>query len=158
MNNRIDRTDRKILSLLQENARTPLKYLAQKVFLSSPAVSSRIAKLEDKGVIHSYQAVLDPDLLGYHIQAFVTLKLERHDENEFFDFAENCKHITECHQITGANSIIMKVIFTETKDLNAFLHTISAFGKTETQIIVASPIAGRGLPQLDSDYIDDLAV
>ena len=47
----MDKIDRKIISLLQENARYPLKYLAQKVFLSSPAVSTRIERLEKNGII-----------------------------------------------------------------------------------------------------------
>ncbi len=47
----MDKIDRKILSLLQENARYPLKYLAQKVFLSSPAVSTRIERMEKAGII-----------------------------------------------------------------------------------------------------------
>lgn len=56
----MDKIDKKIISLLQENARYPLKYLAQKVFLSSPAVSTRIERLEKSGVITGYHATVDP--------------------------------------------------------------------------------------------------
>ena len=56
----MDKIDRKILSLLQENARYPLKYLAQKVFLSSPAVSTRIERMEKAGIITGYHATIDP--------------------------------------------------------------------------------------------------
>ena len=63
----MDKIDRKILSLLQENARYPLKYLAQKVFLSSPAVSTRIERMEKAGIITGYHATIDPVALGYHI-------------------------------------------------------------------------------------------
>lgn len=52
----MDNIDRKILHLLQKNARTPLKYLASKVFLSSPAVSARIDRLEKSGIITGYHA------------------------------------------------------------------------------------------------------
>ena len=65
----MDKIDRKILSLLQENARYPLKYLAQKVFLSSPAVSTRIERMEKAGIITGYHATIDPVALGYHITA-----------------------------------------------------------------------------------------
>ena len=63
----MDNIDRKIIHLLQSNARTPLKYLANKVFLSSPAVSARIERLEKAGIITGYHASVDHEALGYHI-------------------------------------------------------------------------------------------
>ena len=63
----MDDIDRKILKILQENARTSLKTIAEKTFLSSPAVSARIEKLEKDGIISGYHAVVDPMKLGYHI-------------------------------------------------------------------------------------------
>ena len=72
----MDKLDIKILSLLQENARYPLKYLAEKVSLSSPAVSARIERLEQQGIISGYHASLDTITLGYHITAFINLSLE----------------------------------------------------------------------------------
>ena len=60
----MDNIDRKILHLLQKNARTPLKYLASKVFLSSPAVSARIDRLEKSGIITGYHAGINPEALG----------------------------------------------------------------------------------------------
>ena len=79
----MDKIDRKILSLLQENARYPLKYLAQKVFLSSPAVSTRIERMEKAGIITGYHATIDPVALGYHITAFINLTLDPKQKNEF---------------------------------------------------------------------------
>ena len=78
----MDKIDRKILSLLQENARYPLKYLAQKVFLSSPAVSTRIERMEKAGIITGYHATIDPVALGYHITAFINLTLDPKQKNE----------------------------------------------------------------------------
>lgn len=80
----MDKIDRKILSLLQENARYPLKYLAQKVFLSSPAVSTRIERMEKAGIITGYHATIDPVALGYHITAFINLTLDPKQKNEFY--------------------------------------------------------------------------
>ena len=69
----IDDIDRKILKLLQENARVSLKTIAEKTFLSSPAVSARIEKLERDGIIAGYHAQVNPVKLGYHILAFIHL-------------------------------------------------------------------------------------
>lgn len=79
----MDKIDRKILSLLQENARYPLKYLAQKVFLSSPAVSTRIERMEKAGIITGYHATIDPVALGYHITAFINLTLDPKQKKNF---------------------------------------------------------------------------
>ena len=62
----MDKIDRKILSLLQENARYPLKYLAQKVFLSSPAVSTRIERMEKAGIITGYHATIGISYYSIH--------------------------------------------------------------------------------------------
>ena len=61
----MDTIDRKILTILQQNARTPLKVIAEQVFLSSPAVSARIERLESAGYIQGYQAQLSCAALGY---------------------------------------------------------------------------------------------
>ena len=63
----MDNIDRKILTILQQNARTPLKVIAEQVFLSSPAVSARIERLEAAGYILGYQAQLSCAAMGYQI-------------------------------------------------------------------------------------------
>ena len=67
----LDDMDKKILSILVENARIPLKQIAAQVFLSPPAVSARIERMERSGVITGYRAALAPEKLGYHIVAFI---------------------------------------------------------------------------------------
>ena len=61
----MDTIDRRIISILQENARTPLKVIAEKTYLSSPAVSARIDRLEKEGIITGYTAKVDMVKLGY---------------------------------------------------------------------------------------------
>ena len=69
----MDNIDIKILDMLQKNARTPLKAIAESVFLSSPAVSTRIEHLEKQGIIKAYTSIVDKEKLGYHITAFIPL-------------------------------------------------------------------------------------
>ena len=66
----MDRIDKKLVTLLQDNARLPLKNLAEKVFLSSPAVSARIERLEEEGIILKYEAKVDYKKLGYNISIY----------------------------------------------------------------------------------------
>ena len=71
--NELDHIDYKILTMLQEDARLPLKEIAAKVYLSSPAVSARIDNLVNKGYIEGFHARINPEALGYHIKAFINL-------------------------------------------------------------------------------------
>ena len=76
LEHKLDNIDRKIIELLQKNARMPIKEIAKEVFLSSPAVSARIERLEESGIITGYHAIVNPLLLGYHIRAFINLEVE----------------------------------------------------------------------------------
>lgn len=73
----MDHIDEHIISLLQENARMSLKDLAKEVFLSTPAVSARVEKLEKAGIITGYSAKINPLKLGFHITAFINMELDQ---------------------------------------------------------------------------------
>ena len=68
-NHELDSVDHTILNILQQNAKLPLKEIAENVYLSVPAVSARIEKMEKEGYITGYQAQVNPIALGYHIKA-----------------------------------------------------------------------------------------
>lgn len=76
----LDKIDQTILKILQENAKTPLKEIANQVYLSTPAVSARIEKMEKEGIITGYQAQINPEALGYHIKAFINLEVAPEDK------------------------------------------------------------------------------
>ena len=97
----MDDIDRKILKLLQDNARVSLKTIAENTFLSSPAVSARIEKLEKDGVIAGYHAQVDPMKLGYHIIAFINLDVTPEDKPKFYAYAESIPNVLECNCLTG---------------------------------------------------------
>ena len=82
----MDDIDKKIINLLQENARIPLKSLAEHVYLSSPAVSARIEHLERENIITSYEARINQTKLGFHITAFINLEIIPTQKDEFLSF------------------------------------------------------------------------
>ncbi len=141
----MDDIDRKILKLLQENARMSLKTIAEKTFLSSPAVSARIEKLEKDGVIAGYHAMVDPMKLGYHILAFVNLDVIPEDKPKFYAFAESVPNVLECSCVTGEYSMLMKVAFQSTMELDIFIGQLQKFGKTSTQIVFSTHVGPRGV-------------
>lgn len=141
----MDNIDKMILHLLQTNARTPLKYLASKVFLSSPAVSARIDRLEKAGIITGYHAFINPESMGYHITAFINLALDPKQKPIFYPFIEACPNVLECNCVTGVYSILIKVGFPNTMELDTFIGQLQKFGNTETQIVFSTPVPTRGI-------------
>lgn len=141
----MDNIDKQIITILQENARTPLKVIAQKVFLSSPAVSARMDRLEKEGIITGYHATVNPLKLGYHITAFINLEMEPVQKSEFYPFVETCPHVIECNCITGHYSMLLKVAFPNTIELDTFIGHLQRFGRTSTQIVFSTSVEHRGI-------------
>ena len=141
----MDAIDRKILKLLQENARTSLKTIAEKTFLSSPAVSSRIERMEREGIILGYEAQVDPIKLGYHILAFINLNVLPEDKPKFYAYANGVPNILECSCVTGEYSMLMKVAFPSTRELDIFVGQLQTYGKTSTQIVFSTHVGPRGV-------------
>lgn len=141
----MDKIDRMLINLLQENARYPLKYLAEKVFLSPPAVATRIDKLEKAGIITGYSANVDKLKLGYNITAFINLAMSPKEKPVFYPFINACPNVIECNCVTGAYSIIIKVAYETTLELDAFIGQLQKFGNTETQIVFSTPVEHRGI-------------
>lgn len=139
----MDAADRKILKILSQNARTPIKHLSQEVYLSSPAVSARIERLENKNVIKGYQAMLNHEAMGFHILAFVNIAIIPERKVALIKYASDCPNVLECHHVTGNHSLIFKVCFSSTVDLEAFVGHLQTYGKTETQVVFSTPIEPR---------------
>lgn len=141
----MDDIDRKILKLLQGNARISLKAVAENTFLSSPAVSARIEKMERDGIIAGYHAMIDPTKLGYHIIAFINLNVLPEDKPKFYAYAESIPNILECSCVTGEFSMLMKVAFQSTMELDVFIGQLQKYGKTSTQIVFSTHVGPRGV-------------
>ncbi len=139
----MDRVDIELISLLQKNARTPLKHLASKVFLSAPAVSSRIDKLEKQGIITNYNTSVDKQKLGYCVTAFVSLELTASKKDEIYPFVNGCHNVLECNCVTGSYSMLLKVAFTSTDELDEFIAKLQKYGNTSTQIVYSTPVPHR---------------
>lgn len=101
---RLDRVDLQILDELQGNARLSSADLAERVSLSTSPCWRRVKRLEEEGVIRSYQARLDPGKLGYQVTAFVHISLEKKDTRHLQEFERAVQAIPQvlsCHRISG---------------------------------------------------------
>jgi len=139
----MDKIDEKIIQMLQQNARIPVKEIAKEVFLSSPAVSARIDRLSQEGLIKGYHMTIDRSKLGYDVTAFISLEMAPSQKTHFYPFIKNCPNVLECNCITGQYSQLIKVAFRSTSDLDVFLGHLQQFGRTSTQIVFSTPVEPR---------------
>lgn len=117
---KIDKTDRKILDILQANAKITNAQLSKDIGLSPAPTLERVKKLENSGVIKSYHAKLDTDKIGLGVSTFVQLSLIGHNKENIEVFIKEINKIDEvieCHHITGSGDFILKVI---AKDIAAY--------------------------------------
>ena len=139
----MDSIDKKIIKILQKNARTPIKDIAAMVSLSSPAVSTRITKLEKEGVIQEYNLRLNRERLGYHIIAYILVEMDPSLKPKFQEEVVKCNNVLECCHITGQYSQILKAAFKSTNDLDAFLTIVQTYGRTSTHIVLSAHVPPR---------------
>ena len=139
----MDAADKIILKTLAENARTPVKGLAEKAFLSSPAVSARVDRLEKNGIIRAYHAELNLKALGYEILAFINLSIAPDKRSEFRTWIESCVNVMECHHVTGNYSLLMKAAFANTLEMESFVSKLQHYGSTQTQVVFSTLVDPR---------------
>ena len=134
----IDEMDVQIINLLKMNARISLKDLSSEVHLTTPAIASRIDKLESAGFIKGYHADVDLEKIGYKIKAFIQMSVQPEDQRKFYDFIQRKDFILECSHITGPYSMLLKVVTPSTSELDTLIGELQAFGRTETQVVFST--------------------
>lgn len=138
----LDDVDVKILSILQVYGRRHLAEIGKEVELSPPAVMERIKKLEARGVIKGYHAILDAKKVGKDITAFIGVSISHQRYIESFSslMAER-DEILECHHVTGDESFILKVKTADTTSLEKLLAEIRSMegvSRTVTRVVLSS--------------------
>lgn len=139
----IDDVDKQILKLMKEDARVSLKTLSSHTYLSSTAISARIEKLERAGYIQGYFTKINPEKFGLDIKAFISLELEPIQKKDFYPYIRSCENVVECHCVTGEYSMLLKVLFASTAELDQFINELQHFGKTKTQIVFSTAVEAR---------------
>ena len=141
----MDNLDRKILNIMQQNARVTVKQIAEQCFISSPSVSVRVQNLETLGYIRSYQALIYYQKLGYLIKAYVHCAVNAKDKEAFYAYIADIPNVIECDCITGDYSMLLKVYFSDTVVLDRFITDLQFYGDTKTHIVFSTNVGPRGL-------------
>lgn len=118
----MDKLDLKILNKLSNQARITLAELASDLGISSPAISERIKKHEEKGVISRYAAIINPESVNINITAFIAVTLQApNSRNDFIELVNKLPEIQECHHIAGNEDYFLKVRCSSIRDLESLL-------------------------------------
>lgn len=134
----LDRLDIAILEALQENARMPLSEVGRRVGLSQPAVSERVKRLEETGVITGYRLQLDPAALGLAMMAIIRLKTtHQHIQPALRAFAQ-MPQVIEVHRMTGEDCFLLKVLVPTPGELETIVDDIARFGAVTTSLVLRS--------------------
>ncbi len=139
---KLDPIDHRLLEILQKNARTKLNEMAQQLGLTIPTISERIQKLEERGFIKGYTAILDAKRLGKDITAFITVSIDSSKHYQMFmERARETDEILECHSVTGEGSHLLKVRADNTNSLEKLLSRIQSWPgvlSTKTSVVLST--------------------
>lgn len=147
----LDDIDRRILDLLQSQGRSTWARLAEDVGLSAPAVTDRVRKLEERGLITGYRADLSPEALGLPTLGFVAVSLRDPGEHEaLLEHAAGIAEIQECHVVAGDYDVLLKVRCASPEALAELLRhrvrNLPGVGRTNTIVVLQSVKETAALP------------
>lgn len=147
----LDATNLDILRLLLDEPRLAMSELARRVGMSAPAVTERVQRMQDAGVIRGARLDVDQAALGLRITAFVRVRPMPGQLQNVGELARKTPEIVECHRVTGEDCFIMKVLVGRVELLEAVLDEILKFGNTTSSIVQSTPVPLRAPPLPDAD-------
>ncbi|MFJ4125892.1 Lrp/AsnC family transcriptional regulator [[Kitasatospora] papulosa] len=140
-----DATDWRILDVLQRDGRATFAELARAVSMSPSAVTERVRRLEEVGVISGYTAMVDPERLGMPILALVRLRYPNGNYKPFHDLTASTPEILEAHHVTGDDCFVLKVTARSMRHLEEVTGRIGTLGSVTTSIVYSSPLPRRAI-------------
>ena len=141
----MDKLNIKILSCLQDNARLSNAEIGRRVGISSPAVSERIKKMEDLGIIEAYKTLVSPFEIGYQLKALVTLRAFMGKLKPFLEKVKSFDEVLNCYRITGDENIVMEVVLKDQKHLEKFIDNLIVYGECKTQIVLSRVVKQKAI-------------
>ncbi|WP_296015449.1 Lrp/AsnC family transcriptional regulator [uncultured Agrobacterium sp.] len=142
----LDDVDKRILELLSRDGRMSVKDLAQNVGLSAPSTSDRIRRLEERGVIRGFTVEVDPESIGFTLQAIIRVRPLPGKLHVVQQLIEQIPEISECDKVTGDDCFIARLHVRSIEELDTILDRIADKAETNTSIVKLQPVKRRLLP------------
>jgi Lrp/AsnC family leucine-responsive transcriptional regulator len=151
MEKRLDDIDWRIISELQRDGRLSFSALARRVNLSSPAVTERVRRLEELGVIAGYHARIDPARVGLPLTAFVQMRCA-HDRCLLkTTSAEELPEVVEVHKLSGDSCSMLKVRVSSMRHLEGLFERLGQHGQLNTHIVMSTPFEDKAVERTDPE-------
>lgn len=142
----LDDINRRLLRALHDDPRISMSALARLVRMSAPAVTERVQRMEQAGIITGYRVEVSPAALGLPVTAFARIRPAPGQLAKIAELASELPEVSECHRITGEDCFLIKVHASAVEDLERTLDRFLLYGQTVTSIVVTSPVPPRSLP------------
>ena len=138
----LDDINRELIDLLSVDGRMSYRELGERVGLTAPAVTERIRKLEEQGVIRGYRAVVDYEVLGFPLLCIIRLNAPRGAQG-VDDIIAEIPEVIEANRVTRSESHVIRARVRDTQHLEELLHHLWAHGDSITNIVTSSPVPRR---------------
>jgi Lrp/AsnC family leucine-responsive transcriptional regulator len=136
----LDTKDRLILEALQDDARQSLAALGKRIGLSQPAMSERVRKLEDAGVIEGYGARVDLRAVGIGLQAIIRIQTSHAGIGKYIRLFEDMPEVLQADRVTGEDCFIVRCAIAEPMDLQRVVDALAAYGTVTTSLVLSTPV------------------
>lgn len=139
----IDTLDERILAELQANGRLTMKALAERVGLSSPAMIERVRRLEERGVLTGYRALVEPAAIGRPLTALISATLDQRHYDSFLNRLRSEPAVQECYRVTGDSTFLVKANVASPEELAKLIDELGTLGAScSTTIVLSTVISG----------------
>ena len=142
----LDPVNIRVLEELQRDPRLTMSELGRRVGMSSPAVTERVRRLEEAGVIRGYRLEVNPVALGLPITVYIRIRPSPGQLSKIAELAQQIPEVVECHRVTGEDCFILKVHIPAIDQLDRLLDCFLVYGSTTTSLIQSSPVPLRPPP------------
>ncbi len=133
-----DKVDHAILAALQDEGRLSLSELGRRIGLSQPAMSERVRRLEENGVITGYGARIDPYALGLSTAAIIRIRTTHEHIRACLDLFARMPEVIEVHRVTGEDCFILRVLVPSPRDLERIVDAVARYGSVTTSVVLRS--------------------
>ncbi|WP_219218953.1 Lrp/AsnC family transcriptional regulator [Variovorax boronicumulans] len=137
---KLDKKDRLILEALQRDARQSLAAIGKRIGLSQPAMSERVRKLEDAGVIEGYGARVNLRAIGIGLQAIIRIQTTHEGIRPYIQLFEDMPEVLEADRVTGEDCFIVRCAIAEPQDLERVVDALARHGGVTTSLVLSSPV------------------
>ena len=137
---KLDQKDRLIISALQQDARQSLAALGRRIGLSQPAISERVKRLEECGVIVGYSAKINLKSIGLGLQAIIRIRTTHAYIQRYVELFKSIPEVLDAVRVTGDDCFVLQCAFADPSDLERVVDALAVHGSVTTALVLSQPV------------------